>query len=83
MKKRLVECLLAVVALGLGSSLVAAQDYAARVARVLKSTPLIDGHNDWPDVLRDREGEGRWTADLRSGLQNRPEPYNTDIARLR
>jgi membrane dipeptidase len=83
MKKRLVECLLAVVALGLGSSLVAAQDYAARVARVLKSTPLIDSHNDWPDVLRDREGEGRWTADLRSGLQNRPEPYNTDIARLR
>ena len=83
MKKRLVECLLAVVALGLGSSLVAAQDYAARVAGVLKSTPLIDGHNDWPDVLRDREGEGRWTADLRSGLQNRPEPYNTDIARLR
>ena len=83
MKERLVECLLAVVALGLGSSLVAAQDYAARVARVLKSTPLIDGHNDWPDVLRDREGEGRWTADLRSGLQNRPEPYNTDIARLR
>jgi membrane dipeptidase len=63
--------------------LVAAQDYAARVARVLKSTPLIDSHNDWPDVLRDREGEGRWTADLRSGLQNRPEPYNTDIARLR
>ncbi len=83
MKKRLVECLLAVVALGLGSSLVAAQDYAARVARVLKSTPVIDSHNDWPDVLRDREGEGRWTADLRSGLQNRPEPYNTDIARLR
>lgn len=60
-----------------------AQDYGARVARVLKSTPLIDGHNDWPEVLREREGEGRWTIDLRSGLDQKPEPYNTDIARLR
>ena len=50
---------------------------------MLKATPLIDGHNDWPDVLREREGDGRWTMDLRSGLGNRPEPYDTDIARLR
>ena len=59
------------------------QDYDARVARVLKETPLIDGHNDWPEVLREREGEGRWTIDLRAGLDKKPEPYNTDIARLR
>ena len=61
----------------------AAPDYAARVARVLKATPLIDGHNDWPEVLRGREGQGRWTLDLRRGLEARPVPYNTDIARLR
>ncbi len=60
----------------------AAADYLARVARVLAATPLIDGHNDWPDVLREREGEGRWTVDLRS-LGNKPVAYNTDIARLR
>jgi len=60
-----------------------ANDYAARVARVLKATPLIDGHNDWPDNLREREGEGRWTIDLRAGLENKPVPYDTDIARLR
>jgi len=71
------------VAFGLATSTVAAQDYQARLARVLKSTPLIDGHNDWPDVLREREKDGRWTVDLRSGLANRPEPYNTDIERLR
>jgi membrane dipeptidase len=59
-----------------------AQDYSARVARVLKATPLIDGHNDWPEVLREREGDKRWTMDL-SDLRGRPEPYNTDIARLR
>jgi membrane dipeptidase len=61
----------------------AAEDANARVARVLKATPLIDGHNDWPEMLREREGDGRWQADLRSGLEKRPEPYNTDIARLR
>ncbi|MFC3580414.1 dipeptidase [Sphingomonas hylomeconis] len=57
-------------------------DYAARVARVLRATPLIDGHNDWPEALREREGEARWTADL-NDLSGRPERYNTDIARLR
>ena len=72
-----------VVALSLATSPVFAQDLRARVARVLKATPLIDGHNDWPEVLRSREGDGRWTVDLRSGLENKPEPYNTDIARLR
>jgi membrane dipeptidase len=73
-----------VVAFGLATTPVVAQDLKARVARVLKATPLIDGHNDWPEVLREREGEGRWTKDLRSGLGTRqPEPYDTDIARLR
>jgi membrane dipeptidase len=75
--------LLAVIALCTATSTAVAQDFRARVIRVLKATPLIDGHNDWPEVLREREGEGRWTVDLRSGLANRPEPYNTDIARLR
>ncbi len=60
-----------------------APDYTARIARVLKATPLIDGHNDWAEVLREREGEGRWTLDLRQGLESKPVPYNTDIARIR
>ena len=60
-----------------------AQDYSARVARVLKVTPLIDGHNDWAEVLREREGDRRWTLDLRDGLERMPVPYNTDIARLK
>jgi membrane dipeptidase len=62
---------------------VAAQDYAARVARVLEHTPLIDGHNDWAEALHEREGDARWALDLRQGLADRPIPYNTDIARLR
>lgn len=60
----------------------AAQDFAARVARVLKATPLVDGHNDWPEALREREGEARWTRDLVDLSKSRPA-YNTDIARLR
>lgn len=75
--------LLALAALLAVSAPALAQDYSARVAKVLKSTPLIDGHNDWPEVLREREGQGRWTIDLRARLDQKPVPYNTDIARLR
>ena len=82
-KFHLPRCLLAALAFSLATSSVVAQDLRARVTRVLKATPLIDGHNDWPDVLREREGDGRWTLDLRGGLEKRPEPYETDIARLR
>jgi membrane dipeptidase len=83
MRKILRGYVFAVVALGLATTTVVAQDLRQRVTRVLKATPLIDGHNDLPDVLREREGDGRWTLDLRSGLGSRPEPYETDIARLR
>lgn len=73
----------AAAAVLLGTVPATAQDYDARVTRVLKATPLIDGHNDWPEVLRNREGDARWTMDLHD-LTSRPgEPYNTDIHRLR
>ena len=78
MRRLTLACLLALTA-----SPAMAQDYSARIARILKATPLIDGHNDWAESLREREGDGRWALDLRQGLDARPEPYNTDIARLR
>lgn len=56
-----------------------AQDYQARVAKILKATPLIDGHNDWAETLREKEGDARWTKDLTHDLTG----YNTDIARLK
>ncbi len=58
-------------------------DYAARVARVLKDTPLVDGHNDWPETLVGNDGEKRWTIDLRRLPSSGPDRYNTDIERLR
>ena len=66
-----------------GEASASPSDYPARVARVLKATPLIDGHNDWAEVLREREGDRRWTLDLTHGLTGLPVPYNTDIAALR
>ena len=68
--------------LALTAGAAGAQDYRARVARVLRTQPVIDGHNDWAETLREREGDARWTLDLRQGLGGRPKPYNTDIARL-
>ena len=75
--------LLALVLLATSAAAATPDPYAARVARILKDVPLIDGHNDWAESLRDREGEGRWTIDLTQGLDRKPVPYNTDIARLR
>ncbi|RDE06748.1 dipeptidase [Sphingomonas aracearum] len=54
--------------------------YAARIARILKTTPLIDGHNDWAERQGENAGDRRWTLDLQ---RLDPKLYNTDIARLR
>ncbi len=48
-----------------------------RVLRILRSVPLVDGHNDLPDAMRERGG-------LDSVDVGRPQPrLHTDIARLR
>jgi membrane dipeptidase len=63
-------------------------DYHARVAEVLKRTPLIDGHNDLPWEIRERF-KGRLTLiDLASDTSKIPPPQDraalmTDIPRLR
>ena len=75
--------ILAVIATLATVSASAAPSLEARATAILKSTPLIDGHNDWAEAMRDREGDGRWTLDLTQGLAARPIAYNTDIARLR
>src|SRR2546428_598337 len=33
-----------------------AQDYRAQVLRILRTVPLVDGHNDIPDAIRERGG---------------------------
>jgi len=70
-------------ALALITSPAAASDPAAnmaRVDRILKSTPLIDGHNDWAEARVDKAGDARWAMDLK---HLDPKDYDTDIERLR
>src|SRR3954452_15368048 len=54
----------------------------ARIDRILKATPLIDGHNDIAEQLA--ENYKRNIAGLASGTdQRQPHPLMTDMARLR
>ena len=53
----------------------------ARIDRILKRTPLIDGHNDLPWALRE-EYELR-VEGLESGTNRRDPPLMTDMERLR
>ena len=53
----------------------------ARIDRILKATPLIDGHNDLAEQLR--ENYGLRVEGLASGTDRRPDhPLMTDMARL-
>jgi membrane dipeptidase len=53
----------------------------ARIDRILKKTPLIDGHNDLPEQLRENYKSS--VDGLASGGAERKEPLMTDMARLR
>jgi len=53
----------------------------ARIDRILKKTPLIDGHNDLAWELR--ENHGYRVEGLASGTAQRDKPLMTDIERLR
>ncbi|MDQ3077609.1 MAG: dipeptidase [Pseudomonadota bacterium] len=53
----------------------------ARIDRILKATPLIDGHNDLPWALR--QDFALSVDGLESGTVSRTPPLMTDMARLR
>ena len=55
----------------------------ARIDRILKSTPLIDGHNDLPWALRENYGSQVEAIDVSADSDKLPKPLMTDIARLR
>ena len=69
---------LSLVVLSLGAVRLSAQtDYRAQALRILKTVPLIDGHNDIPDAIRERGGVD--SVDL---AVSQPR-LMTDIPRLR
>ena len=52
-----------------------------RIDRILKRTPLVDGHNDLPWAVR--EDFGSSVDGLQSGTAARTPPLMTDMARMR
>ena len=54
-----------------------------RVARLLREAPLIDGHNDLPEQLKDRVSNQLERLDLAADTRALAPPMHTDIPRLR
>ena len=69
-------CTLALVAVAFSQAGAQAPD-RGRVLQLLRSVPLVDGHNDLPDAIRERGGLD--SVDL---SRNQPR-LHTDLARLR
>lgn len=81
MKTLLPAALLAAVLISTSASAATPEQ---RAAAVLKSTPLIDGHNDWPGVIRAIGGPtGGATVDLSADPTIRKPPGHTSIPLLR
>lgn len=55
----------------------------ARVDRILRSTPLIDGHNDLAEEIHDNYGSDQSRVDLNADTRALSFPLHTDIPRLR
>ena len=55
----------------------------ARVRAILRTTPLIDGHNDLAEALRERFGNDPSAVDLTANQSANPLRLHTDIPRLR
>ena len=55
----------------------------ARVDRILRATPLIDGHNDLPWAIREDHGNDLANVDLNRDTRTLTPPLHTDIPRLR
>jgi membrane dipeptidase len=55
----------------------------ARIDRILRRTPLIDGHNDLPEQIQENYGGELSRVDLTRDTSRLEHPLNTDIPRLR
>jgi len=74
--------LAAVAVVALAGTAHAQEAGEARVLEILKTTPLIDGHNDLPWALRRQYGNDVHAVDLTANLSASTQ-LHTDIARLR
>lgn len=74
---------LAALALGLLAAPAPAQDVDQRVQRVLRQTPVIDGHNDLPWEIRDRYDSWRKPLDLEADTSKLEARLQTDLPRMK
>jgi membrane dipeptidase len=58
-------------------------DVSARIDRILREVPLIDGHNDLPYQYEERAKDHLAQIDIRQDQSKLTPPLHTDIARLR
>ena len=56
---------------------------SARIDRILREVPLIDGHNDLPEQYEDRVKDHLAQIDIRQDQSKLTPPLMTDIPRLR
>ena len=66
-------------AVALGAAAAPVADPAQHAREILKSSPLVDGHNDYPWAVREKGDSDLAKLDIR---QSQPQ-LHTDIARLR
>ncbi|HEY0112396.1 MAG TPA: dipeptidase [Allosphingosinicella sp.] len=84
MKKKIVAAALgAAVVSGLSAPASAQDAVDRRIERILKRTPLIDGHNDLPWEIRENYDFWRKPLDLSADTSKLPYPLQTDLPRLR
>jgi membrane dipeptidase len=74
---------LAALALGLVAAAAPAQDVDRRVERVLRQTPVIDGHNDLPWEIRDKYDSWRKPLDLEADTSRLEDRLQTDLPRMK
>src|SRR5215213_7380739 len=74
---------LALVALLAASAHAQTDATAARIDRILREVPLIDGHNDLPYQYQERVKNHLAEIDLRQDQSKLTPALHTDIARLR
>jgi membrane dipeptidase len=55
----------------------------ARLDRIVRTTPIIDGHNDLPWAIRDDHNSSLEGIDLNADTRTLTPPLQTDIPRLR
>ena len=84
---RLFACMFALMLVAMADSALAQQAptarQRARIDRILRATPLIDGHNDLAEQIQEKYAGDPTRVDLNADASRLAPPLQTDIPRLR